>query len=162
MKKQFNRRSFVKSGTMAGCLLLAGGKLAATSLFQPDPQRMNPKLVNYCGYTCPTDCKFLQASVKNDPVMKKEAYDIWEMDTRFGVKEFDPDKIFCFGCKNTDKPVGIRLQKCDVRNCAISKKLDCCIECPELKTCVKDLWKKFPDYKKQLDQYQDKWLEGKA
>ena len=59
----------------------------------------DPKKINYCGYTCPEDCKFLVASVKNDLVLKKEAYEIWEMKERFGVVEFEADKIFCFGCK---------------------------------------------------------------
>jgi hypothetical protein len=42
--------------------------------------------------------------------------------------------------------VGIRLQKCDVRTCAIEKKLNACIECDELSSCGKDLYKKFPDF----------------
>jgi hypothetical protein len=82
------------------------------------------------------------------------------MKERFGVTEFDPDKIFCFGCKITDKPVGIRLQKCDVRNCAIDKKLDSCIECKELSACEKDLWKKFPDFKKAVIKMQSDYLKA--
>lgn len=122
----------------------------------------DPKKLNYCGYTCPKDCKFLIASEKNDPTLKKEAYEIWEMKERFGVTEFDADKIFCFGCKTKDKPVGIRLQKCDVRNCAIDKKLESCIECKELTSCEKDLWTKFPDFKKSVIQMQTKYKSSKS
>ena len=81
------------------------------------------------------------------------------MKTRFGVTEFDPDKIYCFGCKTKKKPVGIRLQKCDVRNCAIDKNLESCIECKDLKTCEKDLWKKFPDFKNAIIQMQVRYLK---
>lgn len=163
MKNKINRRNFVKRSSVAGCVLLLSGRLSAfnPALYYQD-EAPDPKKINYCGYSCPKDCKFLEASVKNDPKLKKEAYEIWEMKERFGVAEFDPDKIFCFGCKNTEKPVGIRLQKCDVRNCAIDKKLDSCIECNELQTCEKDLWKKFPDFKDAVLKMQEKYLEAKS
>lgn len=163
MKINSNRRQFIKNSAAAGCILLVSGKLSAITNF---PHLQNeipdPKKINYCGYTCPADCKFLVASVKNDPILKKEAYEIWEMKERFGVTEFDPDKIFCFGCKTKDKPVGIRLQKCDVRNCSIDKKLDSCIECKELTSCEKDLWKKFPDFKNAVIKMQITYFESKS
>lgn len=163
MTNQFNRRKFMTTGTVAGCALLLSGKLQAfNSLIYHQKVIPDPVKLNYCGYTCPKDCKFLEASVKNDPVLKKEAYEIWEMKERFGISEFDPEKIFCFGCKTKDKPVGIRLQKCDVRNCCIDKKLESCIECKELKTCEKDLWKKFPDFKKAVIKMQSDYLENKG
>lgn len=162
MKTNFNRREFVTTSAIGGCALLVSDKLFAFnsfSIFQNEVP--NLKKVNYCGYTCPKDCKFLEASVKNDAALKKEAYQIWEMKERFGVQEFDPDKIFCFGCKTTDKPVGIRLQKCDVRNCAIGKKLDSCIECKELSACDKDLWIKFPDFKQSIIKMQAVYFDSK-
>lgn len=160
MKNQINRRMFVRNGAAASCFILVSGKISAFSFDQneiPDPKKMN-----YCGYTCPKDCKFLVASVKNDPVLKKEAYEIWEMKDRFGVAEFDADKIYCFGCKNTEKPVGIRLQKCDVRNCAINNKIESCIECNTLTECEKDLWKKFPDFKKSVIKMQTIYIENRT
>ena len=57
----------------------------------------------------------------------------------------NPEK--CDGCKALDKPEGVVVSKCDVRACAREKKLDCCIECDELTTCDKDLWKRFPTFK---------------
>jgi len=163
MKNQFNRRKFIAAGAFAGCTLLLSGKLSALNSFSHLQNEIpDPKKLNYCGYTCPKDCKFLEASVKNDPILKKEAYEIWEMKERFGVTEFDPEKIFCFGCKATDKPVGIRLQKCDVRNCSIDKKLDSCIECKDLIACEKDLWIKFPDFKNAVIKMQTVYLESKS
>jgi hypothetical protein len=163
MENQINRRRFISAGTVAGCALLISGKLSALSSFSHLQNEIpDPKKINYCGYSCPKDCKFLEASIKNDPVLKKEAYEIWEMKERFGVTEFDADKIYCFGCKTEDKPVGIRLQKCDVRNCAIDKKLDSCIECKELSTCKKDLWEKFPDFKNAIIKMQNAYFENKT
>ena len=163
MENQINRRKFVTAGTIAGCALLLSGKLTALNSFTHLQNEVpDPKKINYCGYTCPKNCVFLEASVKNDTELKKKAYEIWEMKDRFGVAEFDPDKIFCFGCKTKDKPVGIRLQKCDVRNCAIDKKLDSCIECKELTACEKDLWKKFPDFKNAVIKMQADYLENRG
>ena len=149
------------AGVVTGCALLLSGKLLANDAFiHFQNQKPDPKKLNYCGYTCPKDCVFLEASVKNDVELKKKAYETWEMKDRFGVAEFDAEKIFCFGCKTTDKPVGIRLQKCDVRNCAIDKKLDSCIECKELSACEKDLWKKFPDFKKAVIKMQNDYQKA--
>lgn len=163
MKNCYNRRTFVCTGAVAGCALLFSGKISAIAGYAHlQNERPDPKKLNYCGYTCPTDCQFLEASVKNDPELKRKAFETWEMNDRFGVAEFDPDKIFCFGCKTKDKPVGIRLQRCDVRQCVISKKLDACIECKELNECQKDLWEKFPDFKKAIIQMQQQYFETKA
>jgi len=161
MKNQIDRRSFVKSGTMAGCALLLSGKLSAISGFSHLQDEVpDPKKLEYCGYTCPKNCQFLEASVKNDVELKRKAYETWEMKKRFNV-DFESDKIFCFGCKNPDKPIGIRLQKCDVRNCVIDKKLDSCIECNKLSECEKDLWTKFPEFRKVVIKMQEKYLEAK-
>ncbi len=163
MNNQINRRKFMTAGVVTGCALLLSGKLLANDAFiHLQNQKPDPKKLNYCGYTCPKDCVFLEASVKNDVELKKKAYETWEMKDRFGVAEFDAEKIFCFGCKTTDKPVGIRLQKCDVRNCAIDKKLDSCIECKELSACEKDLWKKFPDFKNAVIKMQSEYFENKG
>jgi hypothetical protein len=161
MKTNSNRRKFIKSSATVGCILLISGKLSAISNSQHLQEVIpDPKKLNYCGYTCPADCVFLEASVKNDVELKKKAYETWEMKERFGVAEFDPEKIFCFGCKTKDKPVGIRLQKCDVRNCCIGKKLDSCIECKELSGCEKDLWKKFPDFKNAVIKMQNEFQKA--
>ena len=159
MTNQINRRKFAATTSVAGCALLLSGFKGFAHLQNQIP---DPKKLNYCGYTCPKDCVVLEASVKNDVELKKKAYETWEMKERFGVAEFDAEKIFCFGCKTTDKPVGIRLQKCDVRNCAIDKKLDSCIECKELSACEKDLWKKFPDFKNAVIKMQSEYFENKG
>jgi hypothetical protein len=163
MENQFNRRKFVTVGAVAGCALFISGRLSAINRFNYLQNEIpDPKKLNYCGYTCPKDCQFLEASVKNDTELKRKAYATWEMKERFGVMEFDPVKIFCFGCKTSNKPVGIRLQKCDVRNCAIGRNLDSCIECKDLKECEKDLWKKFPDFKNVVIKMQEVYLETKS
>jgi hypothetical protein len=71
--------------------------------------------------------------------------------------EFNADELYCFGCKNSEKPEGIVLKNCTVRSCAIEKKIESCIECDELVACDKELWERFPDFKKMVIEMQQKY-----
>ena len=162
MENQFNRRKFMATGSVAGCALLISGKLSAINSFSHLQNEIpDPKKINYCGYTCTKDCQFLEASVKNDPELKKKVYETWKIKERHNI-DFDAEKIFCFGCKNSDKPAGIVMTSCTVRQCAIDKKLDSCIECKELKDCGKDLWNRFPDFKNAVIKMQATYFENRS
>ena len=159
--KSINRRNFIlKSAGAAGCLLLMKPELFANHAFPFEDKVPNPAELNYCGYKCPDNCPFRVASEKNDPKLKKEAYDQWNIKETRGV-DFEADKIFCFGCKNKEKPEGIVLTGCTVRSCAIEKKLDSCVQCEELAECKKDLWDKFPKFKEQVIKMQEVYFESK-
>jgi hypothetical protein len=103
----------------------------------------------FCGYRCPEDCTFLRGTLENDIELKKKAWQEWKIEERFGVV-FDPEQAICHGCREMDRPKGIVLARCTVRNCAIERDEDCCIDCDELTTCDKDLWRRFPEFKKQV------------
>ena len=162
MENQFNRRKFVTTSAVAGCILLISRKLSAFSGFAHLQNEISdPKKLNYCGYTCPKDCQFLEASMKNDTELKKKAYETWHIKERYNV-DFDAEKTFCFGCKNGNKTAGIVMQNCTVRQCAIDKKFDSCIECKELKDCGKDLWSRYPDFKKEVIKMQNSYFENRS
>jgi hypothetical protein len=116
---------------------------------------VDPKTLNYCGYKCPPECPFLQASEKNDAELKRDVYEKWKLKERYNIN-FEPDKIFCFGCKNKEKPEGVVLLNCTVRQCVILKEIDCCVECSDLPGCQKELWSRYPEFKKQVIEMQ-KW-----
>jgi len=166
MTKQIKRREFLVKGSCAGiacCALMMNAKaLSFGALMKPaDDEPVDPKAMEYCGYKCPPDCKFLIASMKNDPELKKEAYTLWKIKEKYNV-DFDPEAIFCFGCKNAEKPEGVILKNCTVRNCARSKELDCCIECRELSHCTKELWSRYPDFKQHVIEMQKKYQSAKG
>ena len=166
MPKQLKRREFLIKGSCAGiacCAMLMSpkGLLAGKTLRLSDDEPVDPKILNYCGYKCPADCQFLLASVKNDTELKKEVYRLWKIKEKYNI-DFDPETIFCFGCKNNEKPEGVVLVNCTVRKCAISKGFDCCIECSELGECQKELWSQFPDFKLQVIEMQKKYRTGKG
>jgi hypothetical protein len=134
-------------------MAMGNTKALAAFLINTD---INPKELNYCGYKCPEDCAFLKGSVENNIELKKQAYKDWKIEERFGIA-FNADDIFCFGCKNTEKPEGVVLKNCTVRSCAMEKGIDCCIECADLTGCDKDLWTRFPDFKKMVIEMQQKY-----
>jgi uncharacterized protein DUF3795 len=162
MKEKITRRSFLRSSTLVGfacCGLMFTNQALALKRIEKmieDDEIIDPSTLNYCGYICPEDCKFLKATVENDTALKRKAYELWDLKNRYDV-DFDPNKVFCYGCKNTEKPEGIYLQKCSVRNCAKEKQVQSCIECDELKECDKELWTRFPKFKEQVIEMQNKY-----
>ncbi len=76
-------------------------KLSATGSFSRifDDEKIDPKKLNYCGYTCPEDCKFFIATLENNDTKKKEAFDTWELKERYDA-EFDAETAICWRCKN--------------------------------------------------------------
>jgi len=143
-----SRRKFLENASRTGlacgfACMCPIGLLAAENADTPDP-----KLLNYCGYTCPKDCPMKLAGESNDPEKKKAAFEMWRLKERYGL-EFEADTVFCNGCK-TDQPLGVAVSHCPVRKCAIEKGFNACIECDSLATCDKALWKEFPGFHKQV------------
>jgi|WetSurMetagenome_2_1015567.scaffolds.fasta_scaffold22119_1 hypothetical protein len=162
MKNQLKRREFLLKGCIAGaatCAMLYGNKLYGMQAMLKSDEIPDPKKLEYCGYVCPENCKMKQATIANSPEAKKEAYDQFKL-TDKGIV-FDPDKIFCYGCK-TDKPIPELLQICTVRKCVLDKGMECCIECDQLQACDKELWKKYPDFYQAVISMQKKYREQKV
>jgi hypothetical protein len=144
---------------IACCSLLYGSKMYALgNLYQgPGSDTTDPKKLNYCGYTCPVDCKMKKATLENDTALKKVAYTNWRIEEKYGIA-FDPEKIFCYGCRTPDKPIGLVVDKCSVRTCAMEKGYDCCIQCNQLSGCDKEIWKTFPDFHKTVIEMQKNYI----
>jgi len=161
MATDSSRRAFIKtcSAVCAGCAfflhphrMVFGGEEA-----EKTEKLLDPDAYTYCGYQCSEDCKLYKATIQNDPELKKQVYQEWEMEKNQGI-EFDPDKIFCYGCKADDKPMSLILQKCTVRHCAKGRNVDVCFQCKDLKTCDMELWSKYPDFKKHVISMQEKYI----
>jgi hypothetical protein len=162
MKTELKRREFILKSCQAGiacCALLVGAKANAFGHIaaMPGNDIPDPKKLNYCGYSCPADCKMKKATLENNTELKKEAYHDWRIEEKYGMA-FDPEKIFCHGCKTTAKPLGLVVEKCSVRSCAIEKGYECCIQCDQLSECNKEIWKTFPDFHKMVIEMQKKFL----
>jgi hypothetical protein len=160
MKTEIKRRDFVtkcfKAG-VTGCAILYGN-----SLFGQDPLKLKKedlKGLTYCCYKCTAECPTYKATIENSVEQKKKVYEDANWKEKFGI-DFDPDKVFCFGCKPKDKPLGINVKACTVRICAIEKGYDCCIECNGLTECDKKLWKSYPDFKEKVIGFQKGYMKA--
>jgi hypothetical protein len=153
MKTEFKRRDFISTCFKAGvacCALSYGAKLSGQDI-KPDPKNLE-----YCGYKCPADCPLKKGTLENNIELKKKAYADFRFKEKYGI-EFDPEKVFCYGCKVKDKPLGMNVKACTVRNCVIDKGYDCCIQCEGLAKCDKELWSNFPKFKDAVIEMQKKY-----
>lgn len=155
MARLVDRRKFMKTSVMtcAGCL-----GAATLGLSQDNGVPTDPKKQTYCGWHCGMHCKMYKATKENDEALKKESYEAWKWKEKTG-KEFDADMVFCYGCKVHDKPLNLLLQQCTVRSCAMEKRFESCVQCPDLKTCDMILWKRFADHHKGVIKMREKYLE---
>lgn len=163
MENGFNRRNFLKSAGIGSCVLLLASAFKSSgslSLINFDNQIPDPKKLNYCGYKCPENCQMLKATIENNADLKMKAYSDFEVKKIYGI-DFDADKVFCWGCKAKAKPEGILVSNCKVKMCAQERGFDCCIECNELTSCNKDLWKKYPEHYEKVVEMHKKYMSSK-
>ena len=154
MIKTQNRREFLVRCTRAGgacCALLAWGRPTpaqeAVGGKTGSAKPLDLKALSYCGIPnayCESQCELFKATRDNDAKLKKTVYDQWEMKKKFGV-DFDPDKIFCYGCKPGDKPLKVGMAECPVRACPMANGLESCVQCLDLAACDKAFWKEWPN-----------------
>ena len=160
MKTDLKRRDFLfkicNAGLACCALMVAPNVFGSQGANFLNDDEIDPKKLEYCGYKCPADCPLKKGTLENNVELKKKAYETFKIKEKYKV-DFDPDKIFCYGCKPADKPLGITVKGCTVRNCAVSKGIDCCIECNDLTVCKKELWDNFPDFKKMVIEMQKKY-----
>ena len=107
---KIDRRQFLSAGAcVCGACVCSG----LAGFVDAGEEKIDPAKLNFCGYTCPPDCKFLKATLEDDVELKKEAWKLWKLEERFGVA-FDAEQAICYGCKAMDKPQGIVIKRCDV------------------------------------------------
>lgn len=164
MKSTIKRREFLGKSLQAGigcCALLGAARFntfAALPGFRGG-ELPDPKKLNYCGYSCPDDCKMKRATQSGDLTLKKEAYTEWRIEKKYGIA-FDPVQVYCYGCKTTEMKPGLVVENCTVRKCAIAKGHDCCLECAQLADCDKEIWITFPDFHKYMIGLQQEYRKG--
>ncbi len=85
------------------------------------------KMIAYCGLTC-TDCLAYIATQKNDDNERMKVAEIWT--NQFG-HQFKKEDINCYGCLSKGKELFSHCRVCEVRKCAIDKKLLNCGYCAD-------------------------------
>lgn len=155
MKHKLDRRNFLGQCAKCGgacCAMLALGRISPAQETAPAPSGRQVKPIDlaalaYCGIPqayCESQCELFKATRENDAQLKRTVYEKWEMKKKFGV-DFDPDKIFCYGCKPGDKPEKVGMAECAVRACPMSHGMESCVQCGDLASCDKAYWKDWPN-----------------
>jgi len=160
MKKEIDRRNFIATCFRAGtacCAMSFCPALAAQDPLKPQDGKPDPKKLEYCGYKCPADCTLKKGTLENNTELKKKAYAEFKFREKYGI-DFDPEKVFCYGCKSAgDKPISMPVKACTVRKCVIDKGYESCIQCDGLTKCDKELWSNFPKFRDAVIEMQKKY-----
>lgn len=152
MESKISRRNFLKQCGMFGgaccAYMMLSPKLSAQTESEENKGKekkiIDLKQLAVCGYPCLKLCPLYPATIENNVEAKKAVYEQWEIKKNFGI-EFDPDKIYCYGCRAFDKPDNLLgMSACDGRKCVKANEMQSCIQCKNLTSCDKEIWKKFP------------------
>ena len=86
--------------------------------------------VSYCGLTCQTCPIYIATRMENDEEQAHKRGDIAKMCVQYYGKEYKAEDINdCNGCRSTTLFFGCH--ECQVRSCAIEKKVETCAHCKE-------------------------------
>ena len=93
--------------------------------------------ISFCGINCFSCPAYIAKKTNNNDLRIKTAKK-W---SSIGF-EIKPEQVNCDGCKSTDGILLLHCNDCKVRNCAMSKNIMTCAECPDY-ACEKleNLWK---------------------
>ena len=165
MKTNEQRRSFlIQSGRVCfacmGFLAVRGLQSGVAGTSAP-LEVADLKKLAYCSFDCPGNCELMKATLENDAEMKKKAFEEKNIGGKYKIA-FKAEDFFCNGCKTRNKPEGIVLKKCTVRQCARNKGLDSCVQCSRLVSCEKELWMEFPEFRQSVLEKRRDFLERDA
>jgi hypothetical protein len=155
MSEKHGRREFLGHGVktcavfcaMGGWRKVASAQEGAAAKTEQAQKPLDLKALCFCGIPrayCEQQCELFKATRENDVQLKKAVHEKWEMKKKFGV-DFDPDTIFCYGCKPGDKPLKVGMAECPVRVCPSAGGLESCVQCLDLSSCDKAFWKDWPN-----------------
>lgn len=89
------------------------------------------QLIACCGIDCEA-CDARIATLNNDKALREATAEKWRV--MYGAPNITAESINCVGCRIDGPKVG-HCSECEIRNCAQTKGLNTCGDCPELDTC---------------------------
>ncbi len=91
------------------------------------------RYIAYCGLDC-EKCEARIATKNNDNNLRKEVAKKWSELNKAYITE---EMINCVGCRIDGVKTPFCESMCQIRQCAMSKKLETCGSCEDIKTCDK-------------------------
>ena len=89
--------------------------------------------IAYCGLDC-EGCDARIATANNDDALREKVAKLW---SELNGVPITPDMIFCDGCRMNGRKTPYCESLCPIRQCAMSKNLETCGSCPEMRSCEK-------------------------
>ncbi|MBO7393559.1 MAG: DUF3795 domain-containing protein [Abditibacteriota bacterium] len=89
------------------------------------------KMIGYCGLDC-EKCDAYIASKNNDNELRAKTAEEW---SKLNGVPIAPKHINCQGCKTRGIKTLFCDKMCEIRKCAMKKKLDSCGECESFESC---------------------------
>ncbi len=89
------------------------------------------KIIACCGINC-VACDARIATIANDNELRAQTAEKWKV--QHNAVGITADMINCTGCTAEGVKFG-HCQKCEIRNCAISKGFTTCAECDSMENC---------------------------
>lgn len=91
------------------------------------------EFIAYCGLNCAA-CEARMATINNDDALREKVAKLW---SELNSAEITPEMINCVGCRIDGVKTPYCESLCPIRLCAISKGVETCGSCEEVRTCEK-------------------------
>lgn len=91
------------------------------------------RYIAYCGLDC-EKCEARIATINNDNNLRKEVAKKW---SELNKVEITPEMINCVGCRIDGIKTPFCESLCQIRQCAMSKIIETCGSCEDIKKCDK-------------------------
>ena len=91
------------------------------------------ELIAYCGLNCET-CEAYIATKNDDNELRKKISKNW---SELNNVEITPEMINCDGCRIDGVKTIFCDSICQIRQCALEKKVETCADCEEMEECEK-------------------------
>jgi hypothetical protein len=107
--------------------------------------------LSYCCANCDEGCKIFRATKHNDLEVKKQVALEWSAKYN---QDFEPEDVYCYGCRNESVNIGHNLKICTVRKCAKEKQIISCAHCNDFSICENNFWIDWPNMKEKVEEIQ--------
>lgn len=91
------------------------------------------EMIGYCGLDC-EKCDAYLATISDDQGLRERTAELW---SKLNNVPILPEHIDCEGCRGNGKKTFYCESLCEIRRCAIGRKISTCGDCPEMKYCKK-------------------------
>ncbi len=89
------------------------------------------KMIAYCGLDCKS-CDAYLATIHNDNALREKTAKLW---AELNNAPITSEMINCEGCRTDGAKTPYCESMCEIRQCALKKKLDTCGGCCDFESC---------------------------